>query len=629
MAKILCVNLALLLFLLNPIIAQQGQLKFIIYDFDGLNTGETNLPDGDFRLDDLSYKVVPNPLGFSDMLGDRSLELNLNWNKGRGDFGKGISRYFELDVQTDYFNFYLYNPLSNTAAAIVEISLAEDDDGDDVFDPSKDDIWKKEIIISRASNWQLISIPLKDFIDSNIGGNGLFDAGFTGNGGMLFQFSIRFKKPEPNSISDTYYLDMINFSEGLMPHGKTILNVPEVIHTHGCRIGAYTKSAETDMNKTPDEIENLFPLDPAKKIKFVNTFFLFSTDGQEIPNKIPRNDVKNLLNRGYTPVITWEPLFLHLPRLHPNQPRLQNIINGDYDDYIYEYGLKLAEFNDTIIIRLMHEFEGNWYPWSIVENGKDPEIFIQAYRKMVDIVRSAGASKVKWMWCLNSLPAPSRRFNWVVAAYPGDDYVDIVATDIYNHPDLGVPYWNSFRYTGIETYYYLSKYFPQKPLYICEVGVRERYDSEPKDSQSKSEWLIQMDKDLKSFFHKTEALILFNAEKEHNWMVQSSPETLKNFQEKFWNDDYYFTGDKTSISETVQPRLLNVFPNPSAESFTLLNTEKENISIKLFSIDGKCIYKNQLNAGQSLIFGAEIPSGMFFLNISNGNVNHTQKLVKW
>ncbi|MBA3899349.1 MAG: hypothetical protein H0X62_03925 [Bacteroidetes bacterium] len=87
---------------------QQGLLKFVIYDFDKFKTGETNLPDGVFRLDDLRYKAILNPLGASDKLGDRCLELKLNWIVGRGDFGKGISRFFELDAQKDYYNFYLF-----------------------------------------------------------------------------------------------------------------------------------------------------------------------------------------------------------------------------------------------------------------------------------------------------------------------------------------------------------------------------------------------------------------------------------------------------------------------------------------------------------------------------------------
>jgi hypothetical protein len=57
----------------------QARLKWIVYDFDGLNAGQQDLPDGDYRYGDLSYKVAYNPFGHSDMLGDRVLQIDLNW----------------------------------------------------------------------------------------------------------------------------------------------------------------------------------------------------------------------------------------------------------------------------------------------------------------------------------------------------------------------------------------------------------------------------------------------------------------------------------------------------------------------------------------------------------------------
>jgi hypothetical protein len=625
--------LYLLVFFLLPFILpqahSQSRLKFVIYDFDGLNTGETNLPDGDYKSGDLTYQAVPNPLGFSDMLGDRSLECKLNWSVGRGDFGKGISRYFELSASKDYFNFYIYNPTSNSGDAIIEAVICEDDDNDDAFDPTKDDIWKKEITVTRSGSWQLVSIPLKDFVDANAGGNGVFDAAFTGSGGMLHQFYIRFKKPTPSSTSDTYFLDMINFSEGPMPHGNSILDLPYYHLTHGCLLGAYTLQAETAMDKVPAEIEGLFPSNPAKKIRYVNTFLPFSTNGQAVPSKMPGQDVKALLNMGYRPILSWEPLYMHKPRLDPVQPRLQNILNGEFDAYFYQFGQRLAEFNDTVIVRLMHEFEGNWYPWSLVENDKDPQKYIAAFRKVVDIVRSAGATKVQWMWCLNSLPAPSRRFNWVVGAYPGDNYVDIVATDIYNHPDLGVPYWNSFRFTGIETYYYLSKYFPHKPLYICEVGCRERYSSEPASSQTKAEWLIQMDKEMKTFFHETRALIFFNTQKEHDWRIQSSQASLDAITSKIWNDPYYFSVKFVGIpSEELVEAPALAYPNPAKRSFTYVNANSDKEKVRIYNYSGTIIFDSVIHKGEKLEFGNELPAGVYLMEINNERSLKTQKLIK-
>src|SRR6478672_2308671 len=103
------------------------------------------------------------------------------------------------------------------------------------------------------------------------------------------------------------------------------------------------------------------------------------------------------------------------------------------------------------------------------------------------------------MWCVNSDYTPYEYYNWFVKAYPGDTYVSIVATDIYNnHFPQALPWWRSFRWQATESYYYLRKYFPSKPFFIYELGCRERMGSEPASSQSKGQWYAQMDKLLQS-----------------------------------------------------------------------------------------------------------------------------------
>src|ERR1044072_4097826 len=87
-------------------VAQTSLLKSVIYDFDGLNLGETDLPDGDYRNNDLSYHVAATPLVNSQVLGDRVLELDLNWSAGNGEFGKNLSRFIDLDAATDRLSFY-------------------------------------------------------------------------------------------------------------------------------------------------------------------------------------------------------------------------------------------------------------------------------------------------------------------------------------------------------------------------------------------------------------------------------------------------------------------------------------------------------------------------------------------
>ena len=610
--------------------SQESFLKSVIYDFDGLNIGQTALPDGDYRNNDLSYQVAANPLGESDMLGDRVLALNLNWTAvGHGEFGKGTFRFFELDAAADYINFYVYNPFINTADANAEIIIIEDDDKNNISDPTKDDIWKKDIIIQRKEGWQLISIPLITFLNDNEGGNNIFDAGYTDGAGMIFQIGIKFKRINTNSSSETIYIDMICFSEGALITGANILDLPNSNKGNGCRLGAYNSNSDSSMDLVPNDIENLFPNSLNKKIKYVNQFLPFSTNGQPHPNKFPGNDVKTLLNNGYTPVITWEPLYAHLARLDPVQPKLQDIVNGSFDAYIAEFAEVLKGFDDTIIIRLMHEFEGDWYPWSLTHNNQDPALYIAAFRRFVNICREKGALKVQWMWCVNSDPSPYTAYNWIIPAYPGDEYVDFVATDIYNHPDPGIPDWKSFRYTGIEPYYYLTKYFPQKPFIICEVASRERYNGEPVESETKSDWIKQMDKEMQSFFYRTIGLIFFTQIKEHDWRINSSQGVLQTVDENIWQDEYYFK-DPTFISSQKKNNFFTVYPNPSGNEFSLLTTVKpaNKTEVFIYSYTGSIVFYTSADQLNQVVFGKNLIPGVYFVKASNEINNQVVKIVK-
>ncbi|MBA3971811.1 MAG: T9SS type A sorting domain-containing protein, partial [Bacteroidetes bacterium] len=228
------------------------------------------------------------------------------------------------------------------------------------------------------------------------------------------------------------------------------------------------------------------------------------------------------------------------------------LMSSRFDSYIDAFGDKLKSYNDTIIIRFMHEFEGDWYPWSLAHNNQDPELYKSVFRKFVNRIRARGASKVQWMWCVNGPTYhPVLSYNWIISAYPGDSYVDYVASEAYNLSISGIPYWRSFRAGMAEPYYYLRKYFPHKPLFICENGCRERYSSENSSSQTKAQWLANMDKELQTNFKNVNALIFFNISKSQDYRINSSSPTLNAVQTNIWNDPYYFKSGSSSSDISV------------------------------------------------------------------------------
>jgi beta-mannanase len=578
-------------------------LKSVIYDFDGLNAGQVDLPEGDYSSGDLTRSVEPSPLPPADMIGDRVLKLNLNWQSGHGLFGRGISRYIQLDATSDKLNFFFYNPPSNAQDAQVTIMLADDDDQSNNFNVFADDCWRKHLTIPTAAGWQLVSVPLSDFTDDNAGGNSIMDMAFTQNKGMLLLLELRFDKPV-QSGNAVFFLDMISFSDGDLPHGASVLELPPPAGEARCPLGAYMKQDRGQEHLTAPQFEGLFSPSGGRRLKYVNYFLDWSTDGGTVANELPGNEVALLLADGYTPVITWEPMFQFRPRLDPAQPRLQNILNGEYNTYIDQVAQKIKSYGDTVIIRFMHEFEGDWYPWSICRNGNDAAKYVSAFRMVVERFRMAGANNVKWMWCVNSDYAPYEFYNWIVPAYPGDSYVDIVATDIYNnHFPENSPWWKSFRIQAAESYYYLVKYFSHKPLYICEVGCRERFSSESTASESKGAWYARMDKELQSNFRKSRALIFFNAAPDQNWFVNSSPYALQSLTENIWQDDYYFERPNSIGAPAGAENGLFVYPNPTNGAVTIRYSGallKAACLVRVTNSLGETVYEETIMPGSGL-----------------------------
>jgi hypothetical protein len=580
--------------------AKAQVLKSIVYDFDGLDIGATDLPEGDYVSGDCAGSIAANPLAPNDMLGDRCMKLDLNWNAGTGSFGRGIARFIEFDQNLDMVHFFFYNPASNGQPATFDLLLGDDDNQNKVFEGGSDDTWKKSFSVPAGSGWQLFSVPLKDLTDANPGGNGVFDMAFTGNAGCLLFAELKFYKPNAGGPA-TYYVDMISFSEGGLPHGPTDFDLPWKNNSDYCSLGAFSNEKIGEYHLTPSKFEALFPKAEGKKIRYVNTFIHWAYDGSTTPSEMPGQSAQILLNNGYTPILTWEPMFAGYDRLDPVQPRLQNIIDGTYNGYIDAFADACNNLSDTIIIRFMHEFEGDWYPWSICKNGNDPSKYATAYRMVVDRFRARGANKVKWMWCVNSDYAPYDYYNWFVKAYPGDTHVNIIASDIYNnHFPVNLPWWRSFRWQMTESYYYLSKYFPNKPLYVCEVGCRERFDTENTQSESKGAWYARMDKEIQSNYHKTRALIFFNAAPDQNWMVNSSPFALQSLTDNIWNDDYYFRKMAAPVA-AQQEELTNdfyVYPNPTDGEIAVgyvSGTQRDNFKIRVVNAQGKVMYYQAYN----------------------------------
>lgn len=185
--------------------------------------------------------------------------------------------------------------------------------------------------------------------------------------------------------------------------------------------------------------------------------------------------VEAVADAGAVPLITWEPwrkqdgLGAKQRWVQPDiAPRV--IAAGRYDPYIHAWAKAAAAHRGPILIRLMHEMNGFWYPWAAHDNGNTPAEYVAAWRHVVRIFRAEGARNVDFVWSINNLEGAEGRAERIRDYYPGDAYVDWVGTSGFNWGDsYDWSSWRSATQIFHHTYHRLATF--RKPVIFTEVGT--------------------------------------------------------------------------------------------------------------------------------------------------------------
>ena len=191
------------------------------------------------------------------------------------------------------------------------------------------------------------------------------------------------------------------------------------------------------------------------------------------------------------PMITWQ------PSSTKSTITYAGIIAGNYDTYLRTSADELRALNMPILLRPFHEFNGSWYSWGLANQGASSTAdaqFIAAWQHMVSIFRAEGATNVKFVWCYNNVSVPrTAPWNNPAVAYPGDNYVDWIAWDMYNHGSAtsGLR-WYTFDQLMKNPYPLAVSISPNKPLMISELASNEDGDG----GTMKAGWISQMLSDL-------------------------------------------------------------------------------------------------------------------------------------
>ena len=125
-------------------------------------------------------------------------------------------------------------------------------------------------------------------------------------------------------------------------------------------------------------------------------------------------------------------------------------------DIVAEILKKVREARIPVLFRPYHEMNGDWFWWG---GRKGPEGSAALYRQLSHyFIEHHKLNNLLWVW------APDKPWPGVEEFYPGDDYVDILGSDIYpmkDHPEV-------YRQEWYERMVGLAK---TKPLALTEFSV--------------------------------------------------------------------------------------------------------------------------------------------------------------
>ena len=163
-------------------------------------------------------------------------------------------------------------------------------------------------------------------------------------------------------------------------------------------------------------------------------------------------------------------------------------------DIVSGYFKQLEEKGIAVVWRPLHEASGGWFWWGTAS----AECYVQLYRLVFNrMVVTNKLTNLIWVWNINTDPSLGYDYSALNAAwYPGDEYVDIVAVDIYdplNDHNSAANYYNKI----------VSDVGTNKMIALSENGAIPDIDSIAEDKAYWSYWMTWSQTWSGNFLEKT------------------------------------------------------------------------------------------------------------------------------
>ena len=113
-----------------------------------------------------------------------------------------------------------------------------------------------------------------------------------------------------------------------------------------------------------------------------------------------------------------------------------DVAAGRYDPQITAFADAVASFGRPVFIRIGYEFEGNW-------NNYQPATFSSAWIHITKILRKRGLPFAT-VWCAAGASSGWPALSHLMKFYPGDDWVDWWAVDVFSDDEFTRPQLSEF-----------------------------------------------------------------------------------------------------------------------------------------------------------------------------------------
>lgn len=236
-------------------------------------------------------------------------------------------------------------------------------------------------------------------------------------------------------------------------------------------VGAWLGDWPSDENGLIDAFEE----DTGYAPDYVDVFLDWKT-----PYANVSHTVEHISAKGGLAMLTWEPRdYTHAQIINGKATTtLRDGRTVPLDAYLAEFADGLCETTEKtrepVLIRTLHEMNGDWYPWGIGyklgdQSPNSDDSFKRAWIKVHDIFEERCPDKARFVYTINHFSGGGTSF---MGGYPGDAYVDMIGLDGYNWGSRAPWGWQSFSKIFTDAYCAVTAQ-TEKPIIVAEMAASE------------------------------------------------------------------------------------------------------------------------------------------------------------